>query len=231
MFISNYKKSWKYGLVATIAIALGSQNDVIDTSVLRLTAISIGSGFGILISFIVWPSKAEKRAENYLKKALVAVSERFELAMENTRIEGTKPANKIIKSYHKNIQFASEIKAVVKFTKVDDLSKKIKWTKELYNSIVILDRISIKSSENISDGSSNITKDIEAIKEQTSKIIKALAKDLNVDDEELKALSEKIKSVDENINLSSDNKNIQTLRYALLFAIKEIESNLKDFKH
>ena len=79
-FIAGLRPEWRYGAVAAVALALGSDQDVTATAIDRCLSIGIGAAVGIVVSLVVWPERASTRAERKLRKALTLLSEAMERA-------------------------------------------------------------------------------------------------------------------------------------------------------
>lgn len=231
MFVMNgvagIKPDWRYGVVAALAITLGSESGAIDTSIDRVLAILFGVTVGVVVSLIVWPDKAENRALRYLKSALVAATERFEIAIEHTRTSDSEESVEIQGNYYKNINLAETAAAAVRFADASDIKEQIDLTKKLYNSILIVHRVAEQSERNITDGEANIEKDSEKLKNLACKLTKALAEDSKISDEELSKLASMADRLKDNLQHSEDDKSVNALRYTFLFGIHEIKDSIE----
>lgn len=63
---------WQYGVVAAVALALGSDSDLVKTSMDRTLAIGLGVVVGSISSLIIWPQKSPTRADAFIRDALNA---------------------------------------------------------------------------------------------------------------------------------------------------------------
>ncbi|HKJ06468.1 MAG TPA: FUSC family protein, partial [Flavobacteriaceae bacterium] len=119
MFIMNgiagLKPSWRYGVVAAVAISLGSEENALATSLDRLIAIVIGITIGILATSVIWPNKASKRANNHLRKALNACKERLEIAYENSKTDDKEDASEVADNFHTYLGRAKGAAEAIKF--------------------------------------------------------------------------------------------------------------------
>ncbi len=225
--ISSYRPDWRYGVVAALAIALGSENDALSTSLDRVIAILIGVVIGIVVSLIVWPDRASNRSRRYLNKALLAASDRFDKAVINTRQTENEGSESIELNYHKNIDAAERSAEAIRFGDKEKIQKEINITKKLYNSIIIIHRVAVHSDSHVSDGEAGIENDSENAKNLACKITKAFANNTEVKTSEIEELSDMVDNIKSNIQSSDDDKRINTLRYAFIFGLYEIKDSLK----
>lgn len=225
--ITAFKSEWKYGVVVSMAVALGSENNAIDTSIDRIIAISIGAAIGILVSFIVWRDRTNKRSRRYLNNALLAASERFDIAVSNTRKIDNEEAEDVKSNYHKNIDLAEKTAIQIQLGDKEKVLNQIGLTKKLYNSIIIVHRVSEHAESNISDGDSGIENDSEKAWRKACEITKALALDKEIKDKDVEVLEEMIEILKDNVKNSEDNKGVNTLRYTFIFGLSEIKDSLK----
>lgn len=225
--ITKFKEEWQYGVVVSLAITLGSETNAIDTSIDRIIAILVGATIGILVSFIVWRESTIKRSKRHLNKALMAASERFDLAVENTRKSDNENTQSHASNYHENINLAEMTAQQIQLGDKDKMLKQIEITKQLYNSIIIVHRVSIHADSNITDGESGIKNDSEKAWEKACKLTKALAKDEKINSDDIKELEDLIDILKRNVKENNENKDVNTLRYTFIFGIAEIKNSLK----
>ena len=225
--IAGFKPSWRYGTVAAVAISLGSNDNAFDTSWHRLMAIGIGLSIGIIISFIIFPDKAENRAKRHIRKALRAAAARFEIALNNTRKKDNNDFTDAASQFHKNINAAQKTANAIKFTNKSIILRRIENTRKLYNSILIIHRVAQSSKEDITSGDSGIEKDSQIVREKASQILKALADNKEIDEKDLKIFSELVEEAKEHIVLNPDNKSINMLRQTLVFGLTEVRESIE----
>ncbi|WP_386804679.1 FUSC family protein [Litorisediminicola beolgyonensis] len=68
--ISSFREDWRYGVVAAVAISLGSEEEAMRTALDRGIAILVGIVFGIAVALVLWPETAQKRYRRHRASAL-----------------------------------------------------------------------------------------------------------------------------------------------------------------
>ncbi|MDO1501861.1 FUSC family protein [Winogradskyella maritima] len=223
--ISSFKPTWRYGVVAAVAIALGSTNDAWDTSLDRIIAIGIGVAVGILVSFVVWPEKSETRTKRHIKNALRALYKRFEFAIDNTRSEeneGSAHASK----FHESLSKAKQSVGSITFNDPKGFRNQINQIEKLYNSTLIINRVALNTKADVTDGDSGIEKNTEDLKLCALDLIKDLIDNECASEEKLEEFKEQISKVKDNFKNSEDNRDLNLLRHAFVFGVLEIQDSL-----
>ncbi len=223
--ISSFRPEWRYGTVAAVALSLGSENDALSTSLDRIIAIAIGVAIGIVITLIIWPDKAENRALRFARKALDAACNRFEKAIDNTLKKENESNEKVSNEFHSNLNAAKSSVKSAKFTDTQDLEKIVLDIEKLYNSILIINRVAERSSQDINDDNSGIKEDSEDIKDQACKLMRSLAKKEKINKDRIQQFEESVKRAQKEVNISDD-KDINTRRQTFIFGITEVRKSL-----
>ncbi len=226
--IASFKPEWRYGVVAAVALALGSESDALELSIDRLIAIAIGAAVGILVAFIVLPEAAEKRSKRYIRKALANTRDRYQTAYQNTRSKDNKKYSRVSEKFHFNLNKAKNSANTITFNDKDSFHQLINATEKLYNSILIIHRVANKSNDGVSDGESGIEKDSEKVFEASHKIIDKFSKNKAVPQEDIDQFSKLIDKTKENINRGSDKSELNVLRMTFLFGLTEIQDSISD---
>ena len=233
--IASFKPEWRYGVVAAVALALGSEGSAFDLALDRLFSIGFGVALGILISFIIWPITAEKRTLQFIKKALKNTCDRFKIEFKNTRDSKNKKATTVNNNFSTNINQAKKTASTITFAKKENLFKLIDYTERLYNSITIIQRVAEKSDKNVSDGDAGVEKNSEKVTEQACTIIDKIASKKEVTDKEIKEFSNLIETTKSNIQTNIDDKDLSILRNTFMFGLSEIKDSIeklhKSLKH
>lgn len=225
--ISSFKPEWRYGVVAAVALALGSEGDAFNLALNRLYAIGFGVAVGILISLLIWPKTADNRTLYFIKKALKNTKDRFEIEFENTRDKENKKAKSINNNFSSNISNARQNLKSITFSEKEKLEKLITNTERLYNSITIIQRVAEKSDKNISDGEAGIEKNSEKVTEKACEIIENLSTGNEVKKEEINSFIKLIETTKNNIEINSNNKNVSILRNTFMFGLEEIKNSVE----
>ncbi len=228
--IASYKPTWRYGVVAAVALALGSENSALATSVDRLIAIGVGIGIGILITSVLWPQKASSRANNYLRKALNAACERFEIAYENSTTSDKEDADNVADDFYTNLGKAKNVARVIRKGSKESVLKQIDAVEKLYNSILIINRVGINADTTLLSEDAGIENDSERFKKKACDIIKSFVNREEVSDEEIKDFDKLALRAKEDVNAKSDDKEQNMFRHAFVFGITEINDSLTTLK-
>ena len=225
--ISSFKPEWRYGVVAAVALALGSEDSTFDLAIERLFSIGFGVVLGIIISLIIWPITADKRALQFVKKALKNTCDRFKIEFNNTRDRKNKNATTVNNNFSTNINQAKKNAASITFSKKENLLELIKNTERLYNSITIIQRVAEKSNKNVTDGESGIEKNSEKVTEKACEIIEKIAGSKNIEKQEISSFSELIETTKSNIQTQTNNKDLNILRNTFIFGLTEIKESIE----
>jgi uncharacterized membrane protein YccC len=229
--VAGFKPSWRYGVVAAVAIALGSESEALAITIDRLTGIGIGVGVGIFVALSVLPDKAESRAKRYLRRALRNASERFEIAVENTRIarKEQKKAEETADNFYNNLSYAKGSAKAIKFNKdKNNILQQIENAEKLYHSILIVHRVADRSDEGVSDSKAGIEETAEEVRQKACAIIEQLAEKELADDIDLEQFSELVTTTKKNINTDASDKHLNMQRHTFIFGLTEIEESLQN---
>lgn len=145
--IAGFRPQWRYGTVAAVALALGSDGDAWQTAQDRAIAIGGGALFGAAVSFVAWPDSASKRAQRHLRSALRATAERFETAMSSARGDEQDDGEEASRRFQRNLESARDAAEGILFADRERTAKAIGATERLYNSVLILHRVAEETDE------------------------------------------------------------------------------------
>lgn len=227
--IAHFKPSWRYGVVAAVAIALGSENNTITMTLNRLISIGIGVTVGIFVSLSVLPDKAEDRARRYLRRALRNASRRFEIAVANTRVakEEQEDSGETADNFYTNLSYAKGAAQAIKFNKDQSIIlQQIENTEKLYNSILIIHRVADQSEKGVSDEEAGIEENAEELKEMACSLIKQLANQEQKQDIDLEEFTQLVQTTQKNINTNANNKEVNIRRHTFIFGLTEIRDSI-----
>jgi uncharacterized membrane protein YccC len=229
--IASFRPEWRYGVVAAVALALGSEGEAFDLALNRLLSIGFGVAVGILISLIVWPDTSENRTLRYIRKALKNTCDRFKIEFSNTRDKKNKKTTKANNNFSTNINQAKNTLASVTFNDKSTLKEIIENTERLYNSITIIKRVANRSNNNITNGESGVEKNSEEVTEKACEIIDSFARKKEVSEDEIDKFSDLINKTKNNIQIKVDDKELSLLRNTFMFGLTEIEESIKKLFH
>ncbi len=224
--VTALRPEWSYGVVAAAAIALGSENDPMVTSLFRLVVIGIGAVTGIIVSLIVWPDQAVKRAENHLRLALLEACSRLQVSFANTRMSEMKNTQDIQNRFHFHLNQARETVHSIRFKRSTHLRKRIALLEKLYNSILIIHRVSYHQDSQISDGDSGIQNDSKKVSETACTILENIAENKKIPEDEVQSFSKAISNVKKDAKLSEKHPELNILRHSFIFGLVEIEESV-----
>lgn len=223
--IASFKPSWRYGVVAAVAISLGAESDALQISLDRLIAIGIGISVGLLVTAIVWPEKASTRAKKHLRKALNNACDRFKISLHNIQSEDKDEADSIANDFYSNLGNTKEAAKTIKFGDQGHIKELIDATEKLYNSILILHRVEDSTETTLLDEGDESMKNASELNDQTCDIISSLINKNHVVDQKFKDMAALIERIKGNVLSHDDSKN-QIYRYTFVFAIEEIYESL-----
>ncbi len=225
-YVSNFRPEWRYGVVAAVALALGSEDNTFLLAINRLIGIGFGISLGILTAFLIWPETADKRALKYIRRALRNTSERFRIEFDNTRNQQNTSTVKVNNNFSTNINQAKKITDAISFSDKTNKRSLIENTEKLYNSITIIQRIADKTKNNISNGNSGIEKNSEKVTKKACAIIEKLASNKHVSSSEMDVFTKLIDTTKSNLNEDHSERELIILRHTFLFGLSEIKESL-----
>lgn len=228
--IASLNPSWRYGVVAAVAISLGSEESALDTSIDRLIAMGIGIGIGLLITAIVWPEKAITRANNHLRKALNAACDRFEVAYQNNKSSEKENADHIANNFNASLGNAKEAAAAISLDDKSKIFKQIQATENLYNSILIIHRVGQNADTTMLSEEAGIQQNAEKLKDRACEMIGDLVNKEVITDEKFSEFEALVKQTKNEVNTMSKDKQQNMFRHAFVFGITEINDSLKVLK-
>lgn len=225
--IASFKPSWRYGVVASVAISLGSESDALQISFDRLIAIGIGIVVGLVATTLIWPESASKRAKKHLRNALNTACDRFEIAFKNTRSDDNDDATKVADNFHASLGNAKEAAGSIRFGNKKKIKKLIDATEKLYNSILIVHRVADSNNTTLLSEGDETIKNAEDLNEKTCEIVSSMVNKQMVEDEKLKDLGTLINKIKENILALDEDPEQDVFRKAFIFGIQEIQESLQ----
>lgn len=136
--IAGLRPEWRYGVVAAVALSLGSEQDVATAAWERALSIAIGAGVGIAVSLVVWPERASTRAKRKLRRALKLLCEAIERAASNeVPSDGD---SKWQPTYRDVLGDINTLIANVRLADNDDLAKQRDAIEDLARAVIVFAR-------------------------------------------------------------------------------------------
>ena len=226
--IAAVKQEWRYGVVAAISIALGSEENALEISMDRIIAIGTGALIGVVAALVIMPEKAEDRARKYMKNAIRYIGDRFSIVIENTRAEEGKSTKESQKQIQKNLSNARETASQVQFYDSKIIWKCIDALERIYTSVVMMDRVAAQSNTEIGGEESGIKEDADKFLHIMSKILENIrggefSKNSNLFDD----MDSLIESIRSDMNYTDANNKMLNMQHTFIYAIDEIRKYLK----
>ncbi|GLQ21757.1 aromatic acid exporter family protein [Algimonas porphyrae] len=137
--IAGFRPDWRYGVVAAVALALADTSGDFEVAQTRAIAIGVGIVIGILVSLIVWPESAAKRAKRYRRQALNAAADRYKWALQDERDDDE--ADDARQRFHTALTAGRDVANAAKGREQDILKDTFESVDELYHSIVLIHRV------------------------------------------------------------------------------------------
>lgn len=145
--VAALRPAWRYGVVAAVALALGSEEGLLQTAIDRSTAIAIGSAIGALTSLCVWPDRGEARARRQLRDAFGAIAEILAAAVSRARSGQDAEFDENVARYHARLASAREAADGIRWGDSSDLQDELQQVDRLYNSVIIVRRVAEESEQ------------------------------------------------------------------------------------
>lgn len=227
--VAGFRPEWRYGVVAAVALALGSESDATQTAIDRSIAIGAGVVVGVVISLIVWPDTAAKRAGRHVRSALRASADRLDAAVGGALGEEEQEDKRARRRYHENIESARKAAAGVRFGNADKLRKQIEHVERLYNSALILDRVAEETDK--AGGSTGDFRDkIDTLREKGCKIAKSIADGEAAENGDLEEIKILLGEVRDSVIKGPDDQAARDHIFAntLVFGLGEMVDSLED---
>ena len=227
--IAGLRPDWRYGAVAAVALSLGAESNALETAQDRALAIGIGVVVGTAISFIVWPDTSEKRVRRHLQAALQGVANFLQQAVENADAETSSDKGKDDDAdrYHSNIKSAREAANGIKFADREPALKQIEMVEELYNAILILNRVA-EETDHVSKGDDDLQENIRLTRKYGCELIEAIAKGDYSQDDKLKDIWESLGTVRKQVSANQDDARGHVIRNAFVFGLGEVADGLQN---
>lgn len=218
---------WQYGVVAAVALALGSDEDLLQVSIDRSLSIGLGVLIGSAVSLVIWPQTSEKRANRFIRDALKDTRRILSLSLSQTRKEFSSDSNtkltKLENSYSSMISAARNTASDIRFADGSDIRDRIEAVNFLHNSILIINKIA-EDEDNIQGEDDKFLEYVKQVQEQIENILEDL---IDRSEEVSQETIDKISSnVEEIRDLSAEDENRKTWHHAhrvsLAYALSEI---------
>ncbi|MBT8484294.1 MAG: hypothetical protein HKO59_17425 [Phycisphaerales bacterium] len=228
---------WRYGVVAAVALALGSDENVVQTAIDRTLAIGLGVVVGFVVTITIWPEKASTRARRNTDRAVRALGEYVAGVMMSARGEertGRKRTREARDRYESRMNTARDSVAHVRIADDEALQTRIDAARRLYHAIAIVDRVSAEAGDLTTDDDT-LADRIETVRERLTTLIQTIAGDEEASADDPRTQLEAVRAIIDECGAASRDSATEdrdtpaegTLRPALIFGLCEIEESLE----
>ncbi|MBK1825643.1 FUSC family protein [Haloferula rosea] len=218
---------WRYGVVAAVALALGSEDDVMATALDRSLSIALGVVVGIVVSIGVWPSKSSARSKSFIREALSLTAERLELALSHTSKDVTDEASKALADlenrYSSLISHARSEASNVNVADNERLLERLDAADRIDHSVRLIHRVATEEDQIEHEGN-KMVQTLEEVGQSMQQILRGTSSDEQ--DEErpsMRALHDRIEEL-RGVTGGDESKDDwhHVNRVVLVFALDEI---------
>ena len=222
---------WRYGVVAAVALALGSESDLWETAKDRTISIALGVVVGSLASIVVWPDKSSARTERFLKDAIRTIAQFLGRSVDDTRAGEYEREQtvELKRKYAGQISGARRSADNVRLADDSQLHERVEAVDQVYQAVLILDRVSEESEGDGNAVTENGDELLGSVRELACDMLLRIADDDQSSEsskgrEEIKNEIEELREVAFGSESKVDER--LTLAQALVFALDELEDGL-----
>lgn len=145
------RASWELAVVPVVGMSLAGRQELFDTLGVTGLGILMGAAIGFLVSFLVWPERAEARFERHYRQALRATATRLSDAIKATVEEGRTPrVDEHVSAWNEAVWLANEALEQARFVNRESMERRLRALRELHESVTILDRAAETASPPVS---------------------------------------------------------------------------------
>lgn len=230
--IAGLQPEWRYGVVAAIALALGSGEDLWQTAQDRGLAIVVGSLIGIAVSFVVWPDTAKARFGRHMRSALESIDKRLDAAVASATEEDHDGGEDARKQFHEEIDGARQAAAGLVYTDAAPYQRKIEAVIGLYNSVLFVNRVAEETSD-ATAGSAELDQAVCAIRETACGMVRRIAEGdaergrLEAGVNELRSTLQEARDVVARRRAADGQARAHVMANAMVFALGEVTDGLE----
>ncbi|NTZ41990.1 hypothetical protein G7A66_02550 [Altererythrobacter sp. SALINAS58] len=223
-FVAGFKSEWRYGTVAAVALALGSDSDVMQTAIDRSLAIGVGVVIGTLVSLIVWRESSEKRAMRHLRRAMNALADYVDQAIDRVG-DKDKSDKDARRNYDENISAARDASSSIHMNDSAFYDDQIDNVDQIWGAARFINRI---GKEDDSFGEELIDK-IDAIKKNSCKVLTALGNEESPESGTLNEIDKDVKEA-RAVALGGEGEGNfhHAAKGALIFTLGQLADALRD---
>ncbi|MEO1136288.1 MAG: hypothetical protein AAFW68_06710, partial [Pseudomonadota bacterium] len=169
-----FRPDWRYGVVAAVALSLGSVENTTDTAIDRGIAIGLGVAIGMISSFIIWPDSAASRARRHAQSALIDIRRRLDAILSH--VFGDFKENKQKKAqrdFHDHVKDARSAVRSMTGDQQSAVEDYLDGIEHLNNSVLLIDR-ALSDAKNTDEVGEDVVEWLKGFQEQTRTVIDGL---------------------------------------------------------
>jgi uncharacterized membrane protein YccC len=231
--LTGLRPEWRYGVVAAIALALGSEQELLATAKDRALAIGLGALIGAMSSVLVWPDSASQRARRSQRLALRATVSRMDAAVDSVEGDADPLDDDARRRYQTNIARARSAARGIRMANSAQVKSRIEWTERLYNSVLFLERVARSAQEGGNSLDPALDRRVDAVRSRVREVAEALCEGKPSPggrlDEAREDLGQAVRSVSgaQGKQDEGDEGRRRVIESALVFALGEVEESLR----
>lgn len=226
---AGFRPDWRYGVVAGVALALGSEQNAMQTAQERSLAIALGAFIGVAVSVVVWPDTASKRANRHINSALFAAAEMLDRLIghaagnaEPDDVQG------IRQRFGAALSSARQAADGIRFADSRAVEDRIEQTQRLHQSLTTIERVSQARRQAGIEDNAELSEAIETVRKEACEAVLSLAREGRLDEGELDNVIEAVERAKDTPRNSE--RIASMLDNALVFALGEVTLSLRNLK-
>lgn len=224
--IAGFKTEWRYGVVAAVALALGSESEMMQTAWDRSLAIGLGVAVGVVVSIVVWGERASTRAQRSIDRALESLASYIDETISSVQSETPEDLRTLRGQYQEHMASARQMAEAVNVADDKPLWDQIRSIDSLYGAILIMERVA-GEEEDLSRNDSELHEQIEAVRKESCEVTRALSKGESIEGDRLRTIEKAIERIrDATPGLEQDGSR-RLLRNVLVFGVGELDESTR----
>lgn len=233
--IAGLRPNWLYGVVAGVALALGSEQHAMETAQERAIGIAFGAFVGVGVSLLVWPDTASRRASRQVNTALRVAARMLDKLMakgDQPTAEGRKEAQAHAKQLRARFETAlgaaRQAADGIRLADGHSIRNRIEQVQRLFQSLILLERVLRARREADISGNETLGSAIEDVRSSASKALMSLVDEGRLPDKQLSDVVDHVEGAKETPR--TDDRVASMLDNAFVFALSELALSLRNLQ-
>lgn len=220
-FVAGFRPAWRYGVVATVALALAASNGTMDVATDRALSIGVGIVVGIVTSLLVWPDSANARTRRHMRDALAAIARRQDAVLRLSNGDAVEDSRR---SFDRALTHARESADRMRGDGARQAQRRLELIEDLYNAIILLRR-ALKQLDPSEEERDRLRAALKSVNSVSTEIVQTLA------DGETPTQIEALQTEVERFEAAKEVNRMLTEEqvYSLVFALRELVRDLAAF--